>query len=141
MPELKLLITEHKTFIRFCIVGIVNTLFGVGLYTLFIYIGLPYWISTLLSTILGILFNFKTIGTFVFQNKNNRIIIKFIFSYLIAYFINIFLIYLFLQLNFIKMNEYIAGILSTPFVAIISYNIQKRFVFQTKRKNSYEEKN
>lgn len=116
------------TFIRFVLIGILNTAFGVGLYCLFIYWGIPYRIAVLLSTALGVLFNFKTIGTFVFKNTNNRLIFKFIAAYVIIYFINIGFIHLLLE--YTKLNEYIAGIIATPIVAIASFILQKYFVFK-----------
>lgn len=115
------------TFIRFVIVGIVNTAFGVGLYCLFIYFGISYRLSVLFSTVLGVLFNFKTIGIFVFKNKDNRLLFRFIASYVIVYFVNIGVIYLFLRLT--SLGDYLGGIMATPIVAIISFFLQKRFVF------------
>lgn len=115
------------TFIRFVLIGLLNTAFGVGLYCLFVYWGIPYRVAVLLSTILGVLFNFKTIGTFVFKNTKNRLIFKFVAAYVIVYFINIGLIHLLLELS--NLNEYIAGIIVTPIVAIASFVLQKRFVF------------
>lgn len=123
-----LLYTVDNTFIRFVLVGILNTAFGIGLYCFFIYLGIPYRSAVLLSTILGVLFNFKTIGTFVFKNKKNRLIFKFIAIYIIIYFINIGLIHLLLTL--MNLNEYIAGIVVTPVIAIISFVLQKYFVFR-----------
>lgn len=121
----------HKidhTFIRFVLIGILNTAFGVGLYCLFIYWGIPYRSAVLLSTVLGVLFNFKTIGTFVFKNKKNRLIFKFVAAYVIIYFINIGFIHLLLELT--ELNEYIAGVIATPIVAIASFILQNRFVFK-----------
>lgn len=114
-------------FVRFLLVGVLNTAFGVGLYCLFIYWGMSYYNAVLLSTVLGVLFNFKTIGTFVFKNKRNRLIVKFIIAYVIVYFLNIGLIQLLLSLT--KLNEYIAGIVVTPVVAVISFILQRCFVF------------
>jgi len=119
------------SFIRFIVVGIINTAFGVGLYCLFIYLGIPYRISVLLSTTLGVLFNFKTISKFVFKTKENRLIFKFIASYVIVYFLNIFLIQIFLMTDI--LDEYLAGIMATPIVALISYFIQRKFVFNYKK--------
>lgn len=122
-------IRKHKTFIRFILVGILNTLFGVGLYCIFIYIGIPYRIAVLLSTVLGVLFNFKTIGTLVFKNNSNKLIFRFLFVYVITYLINIGLIRLLL---IIGLNEYYAGIFSTPVVALCTYGLQKHFVYKNK---------
>lgn len=117
-----------RTFIRFVLVGILNTVFGVGLYCLFIYLGITYSIAVLLSTVLGVLFNFKTIGIFVFKNGNNQLIFRFIAVYLLLYFVNIGLIHLFIEMT--ELNEYISGILVTPIVAIASFVLQKQFVFK-----------
>lgn len=119
------------TFIRFVLIGILNTAFGVGLYCLFIYWGIPYRSAVLLSTILGVLFNFKTIGTFVFKNTKNQLIFKFVAAYVIIYLVNIGLINLLLELT--ELNEYIAGIIATPIVAIASFVLQKYFVFKQVR--------
>lgn len=125
-------------FIRFLFVGAVNTAFGVGIYCLLIYIGVRYQIAVLTSTVLGVLFNFKTIGTFVFRNKSNRLIWKFILSYVISYFFNVGIIKL--QFNLGITNEYIAGIAATPFVALLSFFIQRKFVFNTTKRATDDEK-
>ena len=131
MSEIRTMIlfsyTIDRTFIRFVLIGLLNTAFGVGLYCLLVDLGMPYRSAVLLSTVLGVLFNFKTIGTFVFKNTNNRLIFRFILAYVIIYFINIGLIRLLLELT--DINEYIAGIIATPIVAIASFVLQKHFVF------------
>ena len=119
--------TIDRTFIRFVLIGLLNTAFGVGLYCFFVYLGMSYRSAVLLSTVLGVLFNFKTIGTFVFKNTSNRLIFRFILAYVIIYFINVGLIRLLLELT--DINEYIAGIIATPIVAIASFVLQKHFVF------------
>lgn len=120
-------ITEG-TFIRFVFIGILNTAFGLGLYCLFVYWGMPYRAAVLLSTILGVLFNFKTIGAFVFKNTKNRLFFKFVAAYVIIYFINIGIIHWLLKLT--DLNEYMAGIIATPIVALASFVLQKKFVFK-----------
>ena len=117
----------NKTFIRFLLVGLLNTAFGVGLYCLFIYFGVVYKLAVLLSTVLGVLFNFKTIGILVFKNKNNHLILRFILSYVVVYVINIGIIKVLLCTN--QIDEYWAGILATPIIGVISFILQKKFVF------------
>lgn len=119
------------TFIRFVLVGIVNTAFGVGLYCLFVYLGVSYHLSVLFSTILGVLFNFKTIGLFVFKNKDNKLLLRFMASYVIVYIVNIVVIHLFLCIT--TLGEYLAGIMATPIVAILSFFLQKKFVFISRK--------
>ena len=55
-------------FVRFVLVGILNTAFGYGVYCLMLWIGLSYWWATLIANVLGVLFNFKTTGVLVFKS-------------------------------------------------------------------------
>jgi len=85
----------QKKIVRFFLVSGLNTAFGYGLFSSLILIGLHYTIAGLISTILGILFNFKTIGLVVFKNKKNDLIFKFFGVYGINYIISIALLTLF----------------------------------------------
>lgn len=90
---------KNKKFIIFIIIGGFNTLFGYGIFALFLLIfNLHYTFALFLSTIIGILFNFKTIGIFVFKNSNNKLIFKFILVYGICYLVNLFFIIYFSSL-------------------------------------------
>ncbi|MBT2918488.1 GtrA family protein [Vibrio anguillarum] len=79
--------------IRFALTGLVNTFFGYFIYALLIYLGVVYSVALLISTVLGVLFNYLTFGSVVFKiEKEWRIFFKFIFSYLCVYIINVFLL-------------------------------------------------
>lgn len=117
-------------FIRFIFVGGLNTAFGLGVYCLLIWIGLSYIWATLISHILGILFNFITTGTLVFENSDKRLIFKFFLNYGLTYFINIG-VNKSLQALF-GMNPYFSGIGATIITALISFFILKRFVYKDK---------
>lgn len=114
-------------FIRFILVGALNTAFGVGTYLILIYFGVPYAWAVMISTILGVLFNFKTLGILVFNNRKNSLIVRFVLCYVVAYFVNIGLIAL--MLKFMVLNEYYAGICATPVVALLSFFMQRKFVY------------
>lgn len=117
---------EYK-FFRFIIVGIVNTAFGYALFALLIYLKFHYSIAVLISTILGVLFNFKTIGEIVFNNKSNRLILKFCMVYFITYWLNVFIIFIFKKV--ISENLYLVGFLALIPVALITFFLNKYFVF------------
>ena len=121
--------TVSNQFLRFILVGGLNTAFGVGVYCLAIYVGLPYFIATLLSNVLGVLFNFITTGNLVFRNNNPRLIFRFVACYVLIYFINTAVVKLFINLG---LNSYWAGILATPVVALCSYTLLKLFVYRQK---------
>jgi putative flippase GtrA len=119
---------ENKIFSRFIFVGIINTIFGYSVYVLLIFIGTYYPIAVLVSTILGVVFNFKTIGRFVFKDKNYKRFYVFCFVYLITYLCNVSGLWLFE--NFGLHDKYLSGgILILP-MAVISFYLNKTFVFR-----------
>ena len=60
MEKLLNLFNQNKKFILFLCVGLLNTLFGYSIFAFFLWIGVHFTISALISTIAGILFNFTT---------------------------------------------------------------------------------
>ena len=78
-----------KKFIKFLFVGGLNTLFGYLMYVIFISTPLKREIALFFAYVVGVLWNFKTTGVLVFKNNNNKLIFKFIFAYVITYFINL----------------------------------------------------
>ena len=78
-----------EQFVTFLFVGVLNTLVGYGLYAFFVWVGCNYIFAPLFSTVLGVLFNFKTIGVIVFQSHNNRLLGKFFGVYGIVYGCNV----------------------------------------------------
>ena len=120
------ILTLDNHFIRFILVGILNTMVGYGLFALFIYLGLHYSLAVLFSTILGILFNFKSIGKFVFNSNNNERIYHFIGVYVLLYLLNVSGLW---GLSSIGMeNMYVAGAILLAPLAIISFILNKNFV-------------
>ncbi len=116
-----------KRFMRFILIGMLNTAFGYSLYALLIFLGLRFDLAILISTILAVLFNFKTTGTFVFNNKRNNLIIRYFCAYSIIYLLNVVLVWLMLKSN---INSYLAQAFATPALVILSYTIQRDFVFK-----------
>lgn len=118
-----------KRFILFLIVGVVNTGFGYGVFALLIYFKVHYSLAALISTFLGILFNFKTTGIIVFRNSNNRLIFRFFLTYGITYLLGLLFLYI---TNYFKISNYIAGAIWLLPGAVISYFLMKSIVFRFK---------
>jgi putative flippase GtrA len=114
-------------FIRFLFVGGINTLFSYLIFALFILLGLHYVFASLFAYICGILFNFKTIGTIVFKNKDNRLIFRFFGVYLVAYLVNIGLLKLF---DLVGVKSLVAAAIIALPVALFSYSLNRKFVFR-----------
>ena len=123
---------KNSKLIKFLLVGMINSLFGYTVFFLLIFLKLlDYNIALLIATICGVLFNFKTIGTIVFKNGNNTLIIRFITVYLFIYVINL----LFLQIAiYLTVNLLLAQAALLFPMAIISYCLNKTFVFNSKVK-------
>lgn len=112
--------------VRFLIVGIINAAFGYGCFAVFLYFGMHYSAALLLATILGVLFNFKSTGALVFGSRNNRLIFRFIGGYGVVYGANVAGIAL---LGLVDINPYLAGIALIVPMALLSFFINNRYVF------------
>lgn len=117
----------NNHYIRFIIVGLVNTSFSFFIYSFFLFFGAGYQFANLMALILGIIFSFKTQGRFVFFNQDNRLIVRFVISWAAIYFCTISIIGWMVSFGF---NAYIAGALSLPFSVCLSYLAQKFYVFR-----------
>jgi putative flippase GtrA len=114
-------------------VGGLNTVFGFTVYSILILLHLHYVLAALLGQICGVLFNFKTTGTIVFKNKDNRLIFRFFAVYLVTYLITIGLLKLF---NINHIGSLVAGAIIIVPIASLSFFLNKRFVFNRLQKKN-----
>ena len=113
-------------FLRFLVVGGVNTVFGYSVFALFILLGLHYVLAVLIGQVCGILFNFNTTGRIVFKNKDNRLIFRFFGVYLFTYLLNIGLLKLF---EMAGVGSLVAGAIIVLPLAVVSFLLMRKFVF------------
>lgn len=113
-------------FCRYIGVGVVNTLFGYSIFSVLIYVSLHYSIALFTATVLGVLFNFKSIGLLVFKSHNNQLIFRFVLVYVLLYCVNLLFLKAFILLN---VNIYLGGALLLPITAVLGFLFNKRFVF------------
>lgn len=120
-----------RQFITFLFVGSMNTVVGYCLYAFFIFLNIHYTLAVLLSTVIGVLFNFQTTGRIVFKNSSQMRIFRFIGVYAFLYILNI---------SFIKCmqplfnNFYVTGFVAIFPLAMIAFLLNKYIVFR----NAYE---
>lgn len=108
-------------------VGGINALFGYLTYALLIFLSFHYVLAALLSTVLGVLFNFKTTGRLVFKSRDNKLLFKFIGVYLIIFPLNIFALKIF---RYYEFDMYLAGFILLLPMALIAFALNKKFVFK-----------
>lgn len=116
----------EEKFLKFLFVGILNTIFSYTIYAILITFGLNANIALFFQYILGVLWNFKTTGIIVFQNNDNRLIFKFITSYIFTFAINSLLLNILIR----YINDYLAQALLVLPIALISFLIFKFWVFK-----------
>jgi putative flippase GtrA len=126
VPDFLSKLLKNK-LIRFFIVSGINTVFGYGLFALLIFIGVTYPLALLISTIAGILFNFKTIGVVIFKNHNNLLIFKFFGVYGITYLCNLGGLALFKSFG---INIYLSGAILLIPIGLLAFMLNKTFVFK-----------
>jgi putative flippase GtrA len=113
--------------IHFFLVGILNTVVGFAFFSILIFMGLHYTLAVFLATVMGVFFNYQTIGRLVFSNRKNHLLRQFIFVYVILYLINILLIKFFF---IFCLSYYACGMMALFFVAPLSFYLNKNFVFK-----------
>ena len=127
---LKRLILPNKQFVRFLFIGALNTVFGYAVFSLFLFLGFHYAVASLLATIVGVLFNFLTTGRFVFNNRDHSLLGKFFLVYAVVYGCNVGALKI---LDALAVNLYLAGALLLLPLALLSYILNKQFVFEVKK--------
>ena len=122
----------NNPFIKFLFVAGINTGFGYLLFAITVYILKNAYVSTIVSTIIAILFNFKTYGAIVFKSKDNSKIFRFFGVYLCTMGLQLAAFKVFA--GFGITNPYIvAGIMTLP-LAGVSFLLMRRFVFTAAEK-------
>jgi putative flippase GtrA len=115
-------------FLRFLLVGGLNTVFGYGLFALFTWMGMPYPVAIALATVLGVLFNYQTTGRLVFDGPGHGRLWRFIGVYVLVYLANVAAVAALLRTG---MNVYVANAAAMLPLVAASYLLQRSFVFRS----------
>jgi putative flippase GtrA len=116
------------SFLRFLVVGGVNTLFGYGVFALGLFLGIPRALALLIATILGVIFNFHTIGWAVFNNLDFRLLFRFVGVYAIVYGTNLALLEVWCRV--IGVAPLLGQALSLPPVVLLAFWMMRALVFE-----------
>jgi putative flippase GtrA len=114
-------------FLRFLVIGTLNTAFSYSLYALGLYLGLPFYLASLVALILGIFFSFFTQGRFVFDVPLQGRFPRFVAIWMLIYVVNILVIRF---IAIFDVNYYLAGMLALVPTTLLSFFLQRYLVFQ-----------
>ncbi len=115
--------------IRFNIAGVINTLLSYCIYTSLIYFGIVYWLAVLICYALGLVINYKSIKVLAFSDYKKQSFRNFFFIFCGTCLLNIGLLKILLDLG---VNKYISPWIVVIPVSILSYELNKKYVFSLK---------
>ena len=106
--------------------GTLNTVFAYSIYCFLVYCELDIWLALLFSTVVGVLFNFFTLSSFVFYQKGSSVFFKFISVYAVVYLLHAVLLN---NINTVVDNAFVSGIILVFPMALLTYYLMKHVVF------------
>lgn len=112
---------------RYGSVGGLNTAASYGAYCLLLYAGINYAFASLGALSFGIVLSFVTLGRYVFMSRLKGRFGKFLFIWVVLYFVNIGLIRLGLSFG---VNSYIAGLMASVPTIGLAFLLQRFYVFK-----------
>lgn len=133
MPRIDLQALWRHRFLRFLVVGGLNTAFAYGSYAALLALGWPYAAASAGSLMLGLLFSFFTQGRLVFGNGEVRRLPRFVACWLLLYALNVGVIAGLVRLG---LGPYTAGALALVPMAVGSYLVQRHLVFGVGRERA-----
>jgi SAM-dependent methyltransferase len=116
------------TFARFLFSGGINTAFGYLSYAALVLSGLPLWLAVAGSTVMAIVFNFYSYGSFVFRNTSANLIPRFLLFYSWLGLTNYGLLHLLGNMGF---GPLLAQAFLLPLLALLGYAGMRMFVFRS----------
>jgi putative flippase GtrA len=120
-------LVPSRQFVRFLLVGVLNTAVGYALFAVFVLLGLHYGLAAALSTILGVLFNFQTIGRLVFERRDPSLIYRFATVYAVTYLLNVGILR---ALEGTRVHVLVVQAVLVLPVAVLAFVLHRRFVFR-----------
>jgi len=117
-------------FVRFLLIGGVNTAFGYGVYALALFLGAHYAAATTASTVLGVAFNFVTTGSVVFGGLRGASPLRFAGVYAVTWAAGVLGLR---AAHALGIDLYLAGFLLLLPCAALSFLLLRAFVFKEPR--------
>ena len=111
--------------------GVLNTLFGFGCYSFFLWIGLHYVWAALFGNILGVLFNFFSTGRLVFSSSRIGDLPRFIGVSAVTYAGYVSALWM---LDKLGLNPYLSGLILVLPMAALSFLLMRGFVFRDRER-------
>ena len=112
---------------RYYQAGVVNTAFGLSLYSLLVWLGIDMFVAQLTSHCIGVAFNYLSYSRHVFR-RAPAARLRFALSYGLNYVLSLGTL---VAMSRFIASPYVSGLLSVAIVSIINYFVLRHFVFRT----------
>jgi len=117
---------ERYRFLRYLVVGALNTGVSYGVYALMLWCGLEYRLASLCALFFGVFWSYTTQRAMVFSASRGGTLVSYVIVWTCLYFLNVVIIG---YLKRYAFNEYVAGALAALPVTVTSYFLLKIVVF------------
>lgn len=121
---------EVRQFMKYLIVGGLNTLVGYLIFSAFIFGGIGSALAVIATTVIGALFNFASTGWIVFRSSETTLLPRFMIVYAGQCIVNIAMLR---TLETLGVAPLLAQALLLPVLTILSYLSMRQFVFNGNR--------
>lgn len=118
---------HDQQFIRFLLVGVLNTVIGYSLFVLFSFLGLDAPYALAFTYVFGVISNFFTTGKLVFGISKRKYFLRFVLAYVAVYLVNLVFLSI---LIWAGMDKLISQAVLVPFMALISFWSFKMYAFR-----------
>lgn len=123
------IIYKYLDFIKFCIVGLSNTLISLIIYYVLLKLHINYLISSGIAYFCGIFNGYFWSSRFVFvKKKNMNSAIKFFVVYMSSLVINLVLMYIFVDI--FKINKILSQVITIGFNVLYNFILNKVWTFK-----------
>ena len=107
-----------RQFLRFVVLGVANTAFGLGVYTLLVLTGVSPQPALAVAFVIGVLWNFMLHGRFLFRIRGFSRLPHYIVAYIVTYCFNAISLQALLTAG---LGSILAQTLLAPVAAILSF--------------------
>lgn len=119
----------NKKILKFLGVGILNTLFGYSVFSVLVFLGMPYLLALLISTIVGVVFNYFSFGLMVFKGRDGWLgFARFVSAYVLIYAVNATMLRI-ITIKFF-MNPYFGQAICVPISVALSWLLMNYWVYK-----------
>jgi putative flippase GtrA len=127
--KFKLLIGEYGQFLKFCMIGVVNTTISLVVFYILLRFDMHYLLSSSIAYCAGLLNGYIFSSSFVFQQKHNvKQVIKFISVNTSSLLINLLILYFLVKVG--EVSNLHAQLFATIFNVIYNFTLNKWWTFK-----------